>query len=65
MLAHKELFEQRGMHIADLDTAVEILDQRLIELHNANPVSQDLTEIPVIDPITTISMTLTGKPESF
>jgi hypothetical protein len=53
------------MHIADLDTAVEILDQRLIELHNANPVSQDLTEIPVIDPITTISMTLTGKPESF
>ncbi|HEY0121785.1 MAG TPA: IS110 family transposase [Rhizobium sp.] len=61
----KAMFEQMGAHITDLDTKIEALHQRLIELHKASPVSRCLAAIPGVGPITAISMALTVNPSNF
>ena len=54
-----------GQHIADLDTKIKALNEKLVEQHKANPVSQRLAAIPGLGPITAITMVLTVNPSNF
>ena len=61
----KAMFERMGQHVTNLGEEIAALDQRLIELHKANPISQRLAAIPGVGPITAITMTLTINAANF
>jgi transposase len=61
----QSMFAQMGQHIADLDTKIKALNEKLVEQHKANPVSQRLAAIPGLGPITAITMVLTVNPSNF
>jgi len=59
------MFVQMGAHIDALDQQIAALDDELLALHKAHPVSQLLTEVPGIGPISAITLALTVQPEHF
>lgn len=59
------MFAQIGQHIADLDTKIKVVSEKLIEQHKANPVSQRLAAIPGLGPTSAITMTLSANPVNF
>jgi len=61
----KEMFEQMGQHVSDLDAKIGTLEKQLLEQHKANTVSKLLAAIPGVGPITAITMALTVNPASF
>jgi transposase len=58
----KTMFVQMSEHIAALDQRIEALEQELLTLHNANPMSQRLAAVPGIGPITAITLSLGIEP---
>ena len=61
----QHMFAQMGQHIVDLDVKIKALNQKLVEQHKTNPVSQRLAAIPGIGPITAITMALSVNPANF
>ena len=61
----RAMFGEMGQHVADLDVKIEELDRRLLDQHQANPVSRLLAAIPGVGPITAITMALTVDPGNF
>ena len=59
------MFVQMGKHIDALDQQIAALDDELLALHKAHPVSQLLAEVPGIGPISAITLALTVQPEHF
>ncbi len=59
------MFAQMGQHIVDLDVKIKALNQKLVEQHKTNPVSQRLAAILGIGPITAITMALSVNPANF
>jgi len=63
--AAKTMFAQMGAHIAALDQQAATLDEELLTLHKANPVSQLLAAVPGIGPISAITLALSVEPTHF
>jgi transposase len=63
--AAKETLAQLGRCIAQLDTQLAEIDQRLTKQHKSNPVSQRLTAIPGVGPITALTMAVKVDPGQF
>ncbi|MBV8870771.1 MAG: IS110 family transposase [Acetobacteraceae bacterium] len=63
--AAKTMFAQMGAHIAALDQQAATLDEELLTLHKANPVSQSLAAVPGIGPISAITLALSVEPTHF
>ena len=63
--AARVMFAQMGQHIADLDTKIKAVNEKLIAQHKTNPVSQRLAAIPGLGPITAITMALSVNPANF
>jgi transposase len=63
--AAQAMFAQMGEHIEALDRRITTLDEQLLALHKANPVSQLLAEVPGIGPVTAITLALTVEPQHF
>ncbi len=61
----KAMFEQMGQHVANLNVNIQAIDRQLLKQHKANEVSQRLTAIPGIGPITAITMALLVNPQNF
>ena len=59
------MFVQMGQHIDALNQQIAALDDELLALHKANPLSQLLAEVPGIGPISAITLALTVQPEHF
>jgi transposase len=59
------MFDQTGTHIEALDQQVAALDDQLMTLHKANPVSRLLAEVPGVGPLGAITMALTVEPGNF
>jgi transposase len=59
------MFVQMGKHIDALDQQIAALDDELLALHKAHPVSQLLAAVPGIGPISAITLALTVQPEHF
>jgi transposase len=59
------MFVQMGKHIDALDQQIAALDNELLALHKAHPVSQLLAEVPGIGPVSAITLALTVQPEHF
>ena len=59
------MFAQMGQHIDALNQQIAALDDELLALHKANPLSQLLAEVPGIGPISAITLALTVQPEHF
>jgi len=59
------MFAEMGEHIEALDQRMATLDGQLLALHQANPVSQLLAEVPGIGPVTAITLALTVEPGHF
>jgi transposase len=64
-LTAQAMFVQMGKHIDALDQQIAALDDELLALHKAHPVSQLLAEVPGIGPISAITLALTVQPEHF
>jgi transposase len=63
--AAKEALAQLGRCIAQLDIQLAEIDQRLTKQHKSNPVSQRLTAIPGVGPITALTMAVKVDPGQF
>ena len=63
--AAKTMFAQMGAHIAALDQQAATLDEELLTLHKANPVSQLLAAVPGIGPISAFTLALSVEPTHF
>ena len=63
--AAKTMFAQMGAHITALDQQAATLDEKLLTLHKANPVSQLLAAVPGIGPISAIALALSVEPTHF
>jgi len=63
--AAKTMFAQMGAHVAALDQQAATLDEELLTLHKANPVSQLLAAVPGIGPISAITLALSVEPTHF
>jgi transposase len=63
--AAKTMFAQMGAHIAALDQQAATLDEELLTLHKASPVSQLLAAVPGIGPISAITLALSVEPTHF
>ncbi len=63
-LAHR-LFTQMGQYIEDIDTKIEAVNEKLVEKHKTNPVSQRLEAIPGLGPIAVIALVLSVNPTNF
>jgi transposase len=63
--AAQAMFAQMGEHIEALDQRMTTLDEQLLALHKANPVSQLLAEVPGIGSVTAITLALTVDPQHF
>ena len=61
----KAMFVQMGEHIAALDQRIETLEQELLALRKANPMSRRLAAVPGIGPITAITLSLGIEPSHF
>ena len=61
----RAMFVQMGQHIDALNQQIAALDDELLALHKANPLSQLLAEVPGIGPISAITLALTVQPEHF
>jgi transposase len=61
----RAMFQQMGAHIAALDQRVAAVDIELAALHQANPLSQLLAEIPGVGPLGAITMVLTVEATNF
>jgi transposase len=61
----QEMLAEIGRHVADLNSKIEALDQRLLNLHKISPVSRLLVEIPGVGPVTAITMALAVNPTHF
>jgi transposase len=59
------MFVQMGKHIDALDQQIAALDDELLALHKAHPISQLLAEVPGIGPLSAITLALTVQPEHF
>jgi transposase len=59
------MFEQMAAHIEALDQRIAAADAKLAALHEANPLSQLLAEIPGVGPLGAITMALTVEPQNF
>jgi transposase len=64
-ISARAMFNQMGTHIEALDQQVAALDDQLMTLHKANPVSRLLTEVPGVGPLGAITMALTVEPGNF
>jgi transposase len=63
--AAKEALAQLGRCVAQLDIQLAEIDQRLTKQHKSNPVSQRLTAIPGVGPITALTMAVKVDPGQF
>jgi transposase len=63
--AAKAMFVHMGEHIATLDQRIEALEEELLAVHKALPVSQRLIAVPGIGPITAITLALSVEPRHF
>ena len=61
----KAMFEQMGVHIAALEERISALDVELAAVHKADPVSQNLAEIPGVGQMIATTMALTVEPGNF
>ena len=61
----QSMFAQMGQHIVDLNTKIKAVNEKLVEQHKTNPVSQRLAAIPGLGPITAITMALSVNPANF
>jgi transposase len=57
--AAQAMFRELGAAIAEISPRIAALDRKLAKLHKANPVSQQLAEVPGIGPINALSLALT------
>jgi transposase len=64
-ISARTMFEQMGGHIEALDQQLAALDEQLMTLHKANPVSRLLAEVPGVGPLGAITMALTVEPGNF
>lgn len=63
--AAQAMFVELGERIAEVKTRVDALERKLIALHKANPVSQQLAEVPGIGPLTAVTLALTVDASQF
>jgi transposase len=63
--AAKETLAQLGRSIAQLDTQLAEINQRLTTRHKTNPVSQRLAAIPGVGPLTALTMATKVDPGQF
>jgi transposase len=54
-ISARAMFNQMGTHIEALDQQVAALDDQLMTLHKANPVSRLLAEVPGVGPLGAIT----------
>jgi transposase len=64
-ISARAMFNRMGTHIEALDQQVAALDDQLMTLHKANPVSRLLAEVPGVGPLGAITMALTVEPGNF
>ena len=63
--AAKQMLAFLGAQVVQLDGQIAELERRIKQQHKVNPVSQMLTEIPGIGPISALSLALTIDPGQF
>jgi transposase len=63
--AAKETLAHLGRVVAQLDTQLAEIDQRLAARHKANPISQRLAAVPGVGPITALTVATTIDPGQF
>lgn len=61
----KEMTALLGRQIEDLDERIKELDVKLTAAHKVNPVSQRLTTIPGVGPVTALTLATEIDPEAF
>ncbi len=61
----KQMLAFLGAQVAQLDDRIAELERRMKQQHKANPVSQLLTEVPGIGPVSALSLALTIDPGRF
>lgn len=61
----REMLAGLGERIAETDARIAEIDLRLQQMHKADPVSQNLTTIPGVGPVSAISFALTVDPRHF
>jgi len=61
----KQMLAFLGAQVAQLDDRIAELERRMKQQHKANPVSQLLTEVPGIGPVSALSLALTIDPSRF
>jgi transposase len=61
----RAMFARMGMHIEALHQQLAAVDDELMALHKANPVSRLLANIPGVGPLGAITLALTVEPENF
>jgi transposase len=59
------MFVEPGERIVELHTRLAELDRKLARMHKANPVSQQLAEVPGIGPIGALTLALTVDASQF
>jgi len=63
--AARAMFAELGAALADVSARIAELDRKLARLHKANPVSQQLAEVPGIGPVSALTLALTVNARQF
>lgn len=63
--AAQAMLAELGAAIADVSGRIGVLDRKLAKLHQTNPVSQQLAEVPGIGPVSALTLALTVDARHF